>query len=174
MASSDVVAVSGVVIAVTALAVSTYQSWLSRDHNRRSVRPVLELRVRFRPGGTAGLRLTNSGLGPAVLTATTVWLDGAPVGPFDQENSNRIRGDARPRPSAHTFSGRNVLATDYNDYLLSVADYDPMVDWHAEFATLVLERMTLEIHYTFLYEEKTWTVRWPASGRAADERGSPS
>src|SRR5690242_15566829 len=40
MDSSDILAVSGVVIAVAALAVSIYQSWLSRDHNRRSVRPA--------------------------------------------------------------------------------------------------------------------------------------
>lgn len=169
MDSSDVVAVSGVVIAVAALAVSTYQSWLSRDHNRRSVRPVLELRTHFRPGSTAGLRLTNSGLGPAVLTETAVWLDGARVGPFDQETSNLIRGEARPRPSAHTLSGRNVLATDYDGDLLSVANYDATLDWHAAFATLIQDRMTLEIHYTSLYEEKTWTVRWPRAGREADE-----
>ncbi|MDQ7907501.1 hypothetical protein RB614_23560 [Phytohabitans sp. ZYX-F-186] len=92
-----------------------------------------------------------------------------PVGPFDQQTSNRIRGEARPRPSAHTFSGRDVLATGYDDYLLWVPDYDPTVDWHAEFATLLQERMTVEIRYTSLYGERTWTARWPASGRAADE-----
>jgi hypothetical protein len=171
MDSSDVVAASGVVIAVAALGVSVYQSWLSRDHNRRSVRPVLELRTHFRHGATAGLRLTNSGLGPAVVTRTAVWLDGEHVGPFNQETSNRLRGEARPRPSAHTFSGRTVLATGHDGDLLSVSHFDPTLDWHAGFSNLVLERMTLEIVFTSLYEQKTWTVRWPESGRPTDQRG---
>jgi hypothetical protein len=169
MVASEILVAAGVVIAVVALTVSVYQSWLARDHNRRSVRPALALQVRFRAGETAGLRLTNSGLGPAILTRTRLWLDGAPVGAFDKNASEIIRGDQRPRPSAHTLGSRSgrVLATDYDDYLLAVDEYDPAQEWHARFTSLLLERLVLEISYTSLYEDRIWTVRWPGEPDAS-------
>ena len=161
MNSDNVLAVSGAVIAVAALAVSVYQSWVTRDHNRRSVRPLLRLRLSLRTGQTAGIRLTNSGLGPALITKAMVWLDGKSIGPYSEDTSNVIRGDQRPRPSATTLTPGDVLATDYDQYILAVADFDLAVDWHAAFTNLVRERLVLEIHYTSLYEERSWTARWP-------------
>ena len=63
--ANTVTAICGVAIAVVSLAVSAYVAWATRKHNRLSVLPVLEFTTTFPVGGTAGLRLTNSGLGPA-------------------------------------------------------------------------------------------------------------
>lgn len=68
MQASDVVAASSVVIAVLALAVSVYQSMLTRRHHRQSVQPALQLHIRLRTGEKAGLRLVNVDLGPALIT----------------------------------------------------------------------------------------------------------
>jgi hypothetical protein len=39
--ANTVIAICGVVIAVTSLAVSAYVAWAARNHNRLSVRPLL-------------------------------------------------------------------------------------------------------------------------------------
>jgi hypothetical protein len=160
MQASDIVAASSIVIAVLALAVSVYQSALVRQHNRQSVRPVLQLHTRLRPGGKAGLRLVNVGLGPAVITSSVVSVDGRELGEYNEEASNLIRGNVRPRPSAVTFESGAILATDYDEFLLSVDEYDPALAWHASLVSLVREQMRLEIRYTSLYGAESWTVRW--------------
>jgi hypothetical protein len=161
MDASDLVAVCSVVIAVAALAVSGYQSWLARDHNRRSVRPALQFASSWRAGSTAGLQLSNVGLGPALVTKSTVWLDGTLIGPFNHDASEILRGPKRPRPNASTFTAGAIFPTGYRNYLLSVEDYDFAFDRHSEFTALIADRLTLEIDYTSLYEKQTWTARWP-------------
>jgi len=161
MQASDVVAVSSIVIAVLALTASVYQSVLVRQHNRQSVRPVLQLHTRWRRGEKAGLRLVNVGLGPAVIIRSVVSLDSKELGEYNEEASNLIRDDVRPRPSAVTFDSGAILATGFDEFLLSVDEYDPALDWHAALVGLLRDRMRLEIRYTSLYGEKSWTINWP-------------
>jgi hypothetical protein len=75
---STVVAICATVIAVASLGVSVYEARAARRHNGISVRPLLELHSSFHPGRTAGLQLVNAGLGPAVIIASTLRLDGQP------------------------------------------------------------------------------------------------
>jgi hypothetical protein len=150
MDASIIVAICATVVAVVSLAVSVYEARAMRAHNRHSVRPILELRTSFRPGRAAGLRLTNSGLGPAAITRTSLMLDGIPVGELDESGVNQVRDTLTAvRPAAVTFGETPFLATDYDEYLLKVEDYDP--DTHVEFADLLRRRLAVEIHYESLY-----------------------
>jgi hypothetical protein len=150
MDASIIVAVCATVVAVVSLAVSVYEARAMRAHNRHSVRPILELRASFRPGRTAGLRLTNSGLGPAAITNTRLTLDGVPVGELDESSVNQVRDTLTAvRPAAVTLGGTQFLAAEYDEYLLKVEDYDP--DAHVEFADLLRHRLAVEIHYESLY-----------------------
>lgn len=65
MQTSDVVAVSSIVIAVLALAASVYQSVLVRQHNRQSVRPVLQLSSYCQP-----MSMTQPSTGMRLLPAS--------------------------------------------------------------------------------------------------------
>jgi hypothetical protein len=76
MNASIIVAICATVIAVFSLAVTVYEAWATRRHDRISVHPFLELRIGLRQGRTAGLQLINSGLGPALITNTILTLDG--------------------------------------------------------------------------------------------------
>jgi hypothetical protein len=122
---------------------------------------VLQLRDSFHPGATAGLRLVNAGLGPAVLTGTALTIDGNPLGAFNEVNVNKVRDTLAVRPSATTFGGQEFLAKDYDRHLLSVTPYDP--DRHAEFADLLRGRIRVEIHYQSLYGGQQFTATWPAA-----------
>jgi pimeloyl-ACP methyl ester carboxylesterase len=99
-------------------------------------------------GRTGGLQLINVGLGPAVITRAVLTLDGEPLGEFGEESVNLLRGKLSVRPAAVTFR-RTILATDYDQFLLSVESFDRAE--HTEFADLLKHRLGMEIRYESLY-----------------------
>lgn len=159
MNASIVIAVCATVIAVLSLAVSVYEARATRRHDRISVRPFLELRVGLRQGHLAGIQLINAGLGPAAITKTVLTLDGESLGEFGEASVNMLRSKLSIRPAAVTFR-KTILATDYDQFLLSVDPFDRTE--HAEFADLIKHRLGLEIHYESLYGAEDYkTQRTP-------------
>lgn len=148
MNASVVVAICATVIAVLSLAVSVYEARATRRHNRIYVRPFLELRVGLSQGSKAGLQLRNAGLGPAVITRTVPTLDDELLGDFGEASVNMLRSKLSVRPAAVTFR-RTILASDYDQFLLSVESFDRTE--HAQFADLLRHRLGLQIHYESLY-----------------------
>jgi hypothetical protein len=156
MNANTVTAICAVVIAVASLSVSIFQARAVRQHNRHSVRPILQLDRGWRVGGRAGLRLVNVGLGPALIVDSTLTVDGNVIGTWQEPSVNRIRESLPVRPSAVTFNDGEVIATDYDQYLLSVASYDPQN--HTELQELINGRLTLEIRYESLYGGENYQV----------------
>ncbi|MER6572856.1 hypothetical protein ABT288_43570 [Streptomyces sp. NPDC001093] len=70
-------------------------------------------------------------------------------------SADRVRDRLSVRPSA-TFSQGEVIAIDYEQYLLSVASYDPQN--HAEVKDLINRRLTLKIRYESLYGGEDYTI----------------
>ncbi len=67
-------------VAVCALATAVWSSYLTRQHNKLSVVPRLKAAYRFRHAvNFYGIRIINSGLGPAWVTSEDLILDGTPV-----------------------------------------------------------------------------------------------
>jgi hypothetical protein len=167
--ASTITATCGVVIAVASLAVSAYVAWATRKHNRLSVQPHLGLTTTFPVGGTAGLRLTNSGLGPARITSSQLTYNGEPFGEFDKPHVDEFRRRLAERhhlmvrPHATTLGGQPFLDTDYQQFLLSVDPYDPSE--HDEFRRLIEEgRLRLEIRYESVYGGEGFKVVYPQRG----------
>jgi hypothetical protein len=171
MNASVVVAICATVIAVLSLAVSVYEAQATRRHNRLSVRPFLELRFGLPQGRRAGLQLINAGLGPAAITRTVLTLDGEPLGEFSEVNVNTLRSKLLVRPAAVTFR-KTILATDYDQFLLSVESFDQAE--HAEFADLLRHRLGLEIHYESLYGGEDYTTARHPQPRPSGHSQDPS
>ncbi len=91
MNANTIIAVCGVVIAVASLGVSAYVARATRHHNRLSVRPLPGLTTIFPVGGTAGLRLTNSGLGPARIISSQLTVADEPPGDFSKSHVDALR-----------------------------------------------------------------------------------
>jgi hypothetical protein len=161
VSGDTVIAAGATVTAVVALAVSILESRAVRDHNRRSVRPILQVRsAGFRTGQVAGVKVVNVGLGPARVVAARVWLDGVEFGATDKAGLDRLRETVGGvRPSAVSFTDGSFLATNYDEYLLSIPEYDPKA--HADFATLIRERLRVRITYESLYGERFETPDAP-------------
>jgi len=63
---SDITAVSAIVIAVFSLVVSIREARVAWQHDRHSVKPILQIsRVKQHSDERVGLKLRNVGLGPA-------------------------------------------------------------------------------------------------------------
>lgn len=70
--ASEVIAISAVVVALSAFIVSVWQGISSRKHNRLSVKPLVDINLSTGPSGDASVALTNSGVGPALLQSFSV------------------------------------------------------------------------------------------------------
>ena len=174
MDANTVIAICGVVIAVASLGLSAYVAWATRKHNRLSVRPLLGFVTAFPVGATAGLLLTNSGLGPARIIGSQLTFGDKELGEFNQPNVDEFRdrlvrdGLVPVRPHASTLGGQPFLDTDYREFLLSFDRYDP--SRHGEFARLIQEQLRLEIQYESIYGQR-FTVVYP---RREWARGEPA
>lgn len=158
MDASTIIAICATVIAVISVGVSVSEARATRKHNRLSVQPLLGLTTTFPVGGTAGLRLTNSGLGPARITNTKLMVDGTSRGDFSRPCVDELRSDLSVRPHATTLGGHPFLDTGYEQFLLSVDSYDPSL--HTEFRDLIERHLQLEIQYDSIYGGERFTAAW--------------
>lgn len=103
----------------------------------------------------AGLRSCNVGLDPAEIISGLIWLDGRKrEEPFGKPVIDALRDElsaAQRRLSASTFTPGAVLATDHNEFVLSVDPFDPATD--QEFVKLI-SRLRSVITYASLYGDK--------------------
>jgi hypothetical protein len=168
--ANTVIAICGVVIAVASLGLSARVARANQNHNRLSVRPLLGLTTTFTGGATAGLLLTNSGLGPARIISSQLTYDGTQFGEFNKANVDALKDglaarDRLPvRPHAATLGGQPFLDTDYQQFLLSVDQYDPRED--RTFRQLIETKLRLEIQYESIYGGEGFTVVYPNPQRA--------
>jgi hypothetical protein len=154
--ANTVIAFCSVAIAVASLGLSAYVAWATRKHNRLSVRPLLGLTITFPVGATAGLRLTNSGLGPARIVSSQLTVGSERFGEFNRSHVDDLRGRLAVRPHAVTLGGQPFLDTGYQQFLLSVDSYDP--SQHREFRELIEDRLRLEIRYESIYGREGFIV----------------
>lgn len=163
MDAGTVVATCAAAIALMALFVSIGQMQATRLHNRKSVRPILRFSSGYvGPDNTVGLRLENSGLGPAIVVKSEVWLDGTSLGSYSRESSDRLKDEVPTLGvQSTTIESGTVLEQRFVANLLSVDDFEwGRVD-QMSFFTLVHERLRLEIRYESIYGGEGLVARFP-------------
>ncbi|WP_426512000.1 hypothetical protein ACPPVO_16050 [Dactylosporangium sp. McL0621] len=157
MDANTVTAICATGIAVASLAVSISQTRAVQEHNRRSVRPFLQFEYQIVASGQSGMRLRNVGLGPAIVTATSVTLDGKHIGAWDEVTVNELRRPLRRRPYALTFHAGWALAAGYNELFMALDDYERSRDeWFWE---LLRRRLVVEVRYESLYGGEQFSTR---------------
>lgn len=148
-------------LAIAGVLLTVYQAWRTQLYQRRSVRPLLQLRSGLPQGGNAELQLSNIGLGPAVLVSSRTFLDNELIGDIARDSVNRLRDRLDIRPSAATFVSGEAIGKDATVALLSLPNYDRVKN--SEFADLITSRLRLEIVYESLYGGENFRVEWPKS-----------
>ena len=75
MKTEKIQSLIAILVAILALAISIWQGFEERKHNRLSVKPLLNFET-VSHNQTKSIRLSNDGLGPAIIKGFYVYLDG--------------------------------------------------------------------------------------------------
>ncbi|MGW4681545.1 hypothetical protein ACWEOS_24055 [Micromonospora taraxaci] len=174
MDANSVTAICATVIAVASLVVSIAEARASRRHNYQSVRPLLSLDCLRSNGGLAGIRLRNAGLGPAIIRATALHLDGEEVGPWEKQTLDPLRGTFAVWPSFASLRQGKPIPVGQELMIFAVEDYRPARD--AEFWSAVTQRIRIHVQYESIYgneQREAWfegspshKIEIPWQGRA--------
>jgi hypothetical protein len=147
----NISAICAIIIAVLSLAISVLEARATREHNRKSVKPVLQLvRIKTHGNSWAGLWLTNAGLGPAVIVDTSVELDGKIVGKWNRETFGLlVNPSSSPIPHFRSLLNDAVVPAGGDLRLIFINDFDEERDgW---FWNLIASRLGFEIRYESIY-----------------------
>ncbi|MFJ2954429.1 hypothetical protein [Streptomyces sp. NPDC087270] len=157
MDTNTVTAVSATAIACASFVVSVQQGRVGREHNRRSVQPVLETWCQRRSGQTTGFGLKNVGLGPAFVTGSRVWLDAAHLGHWGRQTLQLLRAElTAPVRSVEMNHSPWVLPAGGSHFLLYVEDYDDTR--HADLWSMIKNRLTAEFTYESIYGGEAFRI----------------
>lgn len=158
MKADTLTAICAVLIALGSLAVSYVQVRATREHNMKSVRPILEIRAsRAFDGPEIGIKVTNHGLGPALITMTYVWVDGKMLGQWNLDVLRYVLAEMPKRPSARTLFKGQLVASGEVCYILFIKDrIQNEYDW---FWNFVYDRFDIEIHYESIYGGEDYVAR---------------
>ena len=75
LVASLTLAISALFVSACALGVSLWQGWTTRDHNKKSVLPILDFQRLLSHLSDQGLKLVNVGLGPALIKNIIIYVD---------------------------------------------------------------------------------------------------
>jgi hypothetical protein len=180
MQPQDQATVASSLVALLALGVAIWNSWVQRDHARRSVTPHLDFIYGVIEHGPMALHLVNNGLGPARLLSFSLLLDGEAVRPMYSLGlwqSASLRGELslpghrnEPRVGELFPAGSRLVLVDFGpefDLLSSDSEPEQLSRMAADFEQK-LSRFDLRVEYESLYGERfqsSWTLRSHGRGR---------
>jgi hypothetical protein len=151
-----VITIVAVLASVGALALGAYTAMLQRRHDSASVWPRLELGITFTPT-IAGMQVTNSGIGPAIVQSVRVSVDARPTRSWPEVFKALLDSPAR-RYSNSSVGDRVIRAGETVNWFELPSDALPS-DIQARLA-----RVVIEICYASVYDEH-WIVKDAHAGQ---------
>jgi hypothetical protein len=160
---------AGPIIALAAAGFTWWQASIARNHNRLSVRPKLTLyAMTDNVGAGEGLlqiELQNAGLGPAIVVGYRAWLDGNEMEASVPAVSSALRQFFRHHlyRVENVFSLKGYHAIRPGDKITLLRTIFSQRDGFTANDALdqARDRMTAEVEYESLYEEKFFCT-WPS------------
>ena len=143
------IAVAALIVSVTAVVVGIYEASLQRKHDRAEVWPHLEITTFTTPQGAA-IKLTNTGIGPAIVHSITVTVDGKPQRSWPEALAT-LEGHQAPPFSNSTVTEHAFRAGD-EITIVGIAQKDLPPDFWKW-----VGRVSLSVCYSSVYGE-SWKV----------------
>jgi hypothetical protein len=147
-----------VVTSVAALALGAYTAQLQRRHDSASVWPHLEFGITFAQQ-TSGMQIINSGVGPAIVQAVTVTVDGHVVRSWP-EIFKLVLDSAPTKYSSSSVSDHVIRAGETVNWFQLPTNILPP-DIQARIA-----RVAIEVCYASVYDEH-WIVEDDHAGQGS-------
>jgi len=154
-----VLSVCAGIAAITAVAVSLYQSALARRQLRASAWPYVSQGNAFPPGANYTRIVGNEGVGPARVRAFEVRVDGRPVRTWN-DAVRALTGEGEPRLIYSSFGRGSVLPAGATRALLTLPGGERALKFWSEAQT----RLETVVCYCSVYDE-CW--------RASSEQDEP-
>ena len=132
-------------IATIALMISVWQDCEQRKHNRLSVRPLLSFET-ISYNNSQSIKLSNNGLGPALIQSFQIELDGKN---YDAEAGNPWRPVVEARSLQGKYSSMYYFA---NASIIKPEEVYSLLTWTPG-DTVQLD-ITIRVTYQSLYEEE--------------------
>ncbi len=152
-----------VFIAIAAVAVAIWQMWEMRKHNRLSVKPHLYFSTHSVLGEPAGLRVTNGGLGPAIIKSFSLgvdnkWIDDTEKGGWIE--AGKLLGAEKIAPILDVclYTPDQIVKSGEGDYILHISEDKRTPETDQDLNEFV-KRLSVEIVYESAYNE-TFVAPW--------------
>ncbi|MFI6645973.1 hypothetical protein [Streptomyces sp. NPDC050504] len=144
MNADTITAICAVVVAVASLAAAVWQGYVTRDHNRRSVRPLVRVGrwISKDKDLVSGIRMANGGLGPAFIVSTRLILDGQELPPWSDACAKVLQDRSGIRLRGAIFLDGGVLAAGEVTFLIGVRPGD---------VNRLARRLQIIVEYESLY-----------------------
>ena len=146
-----IISVSSVIIAIVALIVGVWQGFVTRQHNRLSVKP--HLRIDRSDVESIKIILCNTGVGPAIIETFELRIDGETVSGDRMTRMHAILkrlGIMNVNVRFGTLVQEEAIAVGEKYILFEIKDG---LENHKEIIS-VLPRLTFSISYKSIYGEK--------------------
>ena len=154
--TSNVLALLALLVALAAFAVAFWQGWLTRQHNRLSVRPRLSFVVSFGDHALPfGVHLVNNGVGPAFITDFSIVVDGKVLSrPRYREwpEAWKTAGFAPPHACFHFFETGWAIPAG-GDFALLTVPANPTGPREQSALIEAAKHLDLQVSYESAYEE---------------------
>jgi hypothetical protein len=193
MGPPDIIAICSAVVAVLALAATLWQGYLTRQHNRLSVRPLLVwhlTREATDEGMTVAYSIRNLGLGPAVVRERYFTKDGirfkpGPVASDEAQEflANLLGKRVNYRLSAFGMPGANSAIPSQGEVVVGRVFFPGLHPADLETIEKMMGETNFHLRYESMYREKFYlnatgapelAVNAPSQKAIAGEAVNPS
>jgi hypothetical protein len=145
------IALTALVVSVSAVVVGIYEAALQRRHDRAEVWPHLELTTFTTPNG-ASLSVENTGIGPALIKSVVVTLDGKPTRNWGELLTSML-GRAPSAPFSNSTIAESAIRPGVKVTMLGLPNPDmPPEFWRS------IHRVAVTICYSSVFDE-SWMMR---------------
>lgn len=149
-----IIAVSGILIALATAITTIWQGFLTRKHNRLSLKPLLEIERKAIIGEKASVVLKNKGIGPAIIKSALLYIDGI-------ESTNRSDDDlagqlglTSPGINRHVLDPDDTLGSGEERYLIETQTSITDDNLRKQIENIFFHRLSFQIQFETLYDEK--------------------
>lgn len=166
MSPESYTAVATGVVALAALVVAVWQGFLTRKHNRLSVKPLLRFDC-YAARGPIEIVLTNKGTGPAILKSLTIQVGSTVVGGdrHDRIQSALRLAGIRNRCRCYTPEDDEVFAANEPKTLMAFTEFTDADDRRAVMDALC--NFTFRASFVSIYREEQFETYTPLLAKAS-------
>jgi hypothetical protein len=156
--------IAATITSIAALALAWHEGWATRRHDRLSVRPHIDFRYSLvEETGFVGIRIHNSGLGPAFIRTLRFHIDGQAhhTSAYDPAKLQELGFPQERELAVHQIDGEDALPPGEGLDLVRVLG-DSITDDEVRACAVAFHKMSFEVVYESIYRESKSCVWRPS------------